>query len=139
MLAEDRVLLFVLTRRAQSQYLDVIDRPGGGDDTSTVFDHPLEVRVVVPPGTILLHHYEISHRATGRTDQAAPFRCMFKLQVCVWDWPLCSRQPSMGLKTRADSLRDAQSPLRPLHRHKAPLRIHSLTIRSGLCLRPGPG
>ena len=60
-----------------SAYLDVIDGQGEGG-------HPVEVatevRVIVPPGTILLHHYEISHRATGRKNADAPWRCMFKLQ-----------------------------------------------------------
>lgn len=60
-----------------SQFLDVIEGKSGGPTPVEVDE---EVRVVVPPGTVLLHHYEISHRATGRTEDDAPWRCMFKLQ-----------------------------------------------------------
>lgn len=80
----------------KSQFLDVIEgkagvggRTTGGGAAPVQVDE--EVRVVVPPGTILLHHYEISHRATGRKEDDAPWRCMFKLQFARCSEP---REPS---------------------------------------------
>ena len=68
--------------RSFDQYLDVID----GAQTAAAKE--IEVSVVVPPGTVLLHHYEISHRASGRTDDSQPFRCMFKLQFTRCSEPI---------------------------------------------------
>ena len=80
----------------KSQFLDVIEgKAGAGGRTTGGGAAPVqveeEVRVVVPPGTILLHHYEISHRATGRKQEDAPWRCMFKLQFARCSEP---REPS---------------------------------------------
>lgn len=80
----------------KSQFLDVIEgkasaggRTTGGGAAPVQVDE--EVRVIVPPGTILLHHYEISHRATGRKAEDAPWRCMFKLQFARCSEP---REPT---------------------------------------------
>ena len=65
------------------------------------------MRVVVPPGTILLHHYEISHRATGRKEEDAPWRCMFKLQFARCSEPA---EPSWDCSSTANPFAESPSP-----------------------------